>query len=93
MLATVMDSIRTNNAKFARNVEYLKEAANDDIIDERVEVADTHFRRETIDELEEAANMVEKLSPEVDLVQESAEINRILNATENITFEEMIGLE
>mgnify|MGYP004647044183 CR=1 FL=1 len=93
MLTTAMDSIRESNAKFARDVEYVKETANDDIIDARVEMAEAHFNNETISELEEAAAMVDRLSSEENVVEEKAEIDRILNADENLTFEEMVGIE
>lgn len=93
MLTTAMDSIRETNAKFARDVEYIKETANDDIIDARVEMAEAQFSHETIGELEEAADMVGKLSAEENVVEEKAEIDRILNAEENLTFEEMVGIE
>ena len=93
MLTTAMDSIRESNAKFARDVEYVKETANDDIIDARLEMAEAHFNNETIGELEEAAAMVDRLSSEENVVEEKAEIDRILNADENLTFEEMVGIE
>lgn len=93
MLTTTMDSIRRKNASFARDVEYIKETALDDEIDVRTEMADGQFRRETVEELVEAADMVKKLDDTEDPVQEATEIDRILNATENLTFEEMAGIE
>ena len=92
MLTNPIESIRIENAKFARNIEYIKETALDDQIDERVEAAESDYAPESIEELEEAAAMVNRLPEDEDPVEESAEIDRILNATENITFEEMANI-
>ena len=92
MLTNPIDSIRIKNAEFARDVEYIKETALDDEIDERVEAAESEYTPESIEELEEAAAMVNRLPEDEDPVEESAEIDRILNATENITFEEMANI-
>ena len=93
MLTNPIESIKLENAKFARDVEYIKETALDDEIDERIEVAESQYAGESYEELEEAVAMVNKMPAEEDLVQEAAEINRILNADENLTFEEMADLE
>ena len=92
MLTNPIESIRIENAKFARNIEYIKETALDDQIDERVEAAESEYYPESIEEMEEAAAMVNRLPENEDPVEESAEIDRILNATENITFEEMANI-
>ena len=92
MLTNPIESIRIENAKFARNIEYIKETALDDQIDERVEAAASEYYPESIEEMEEAAAMVNRLPEDEDPVEESAEIDRILNATENITFEEMANI-
>ena len=93
MLTNTIDSIREEKAKFARDIEYLKETAMDDIIDSRVEAAESQYVRETIEELEEAVSMVDRLPADDDMVAESAEVNRILNAETDLTFNEMIGIE
>ena len=92
MLTNPIESIRIENAKFARNIEYIKETALDDQIDERVEAAESEYYPESIEEMEGAAAMVNRLPEDEDPVEESAEIDRILNATENITFEEMANI-
>lgn len=93
MLVQPIDAIRESNASFLRDVEYLKETAIDDMIDERTEVAESVYETEKMEELIEAAEMVEKLPGDVDLVTESEEVQRILDATEDMTFEEMAGIE
>jgi hypothetical protein len=93
MLTSSLDTIREEKAKFARNVEYLRETALDDIIDTRVELAESRYVRETIEELEEAVSMVDRLPSEEDVMEESVEVERILNADTDITFNELIGIE
>lgn len=93
MLANPIDTIRENKARFLRDVEYLKETAIDDMIDERTEVAESVYETEKMEELIEAAEMVNKLSGDEDVVTESEEVQRILDAKEDMTFEEMVGIE
>lgn len=92
MVSNIIDSIRSERAKFARDVEYVKESVIEDTIDERLEVAESLFVRESEEELHEAAELVKSISSDIDTVQESAEIERILNAESNITFDEMLGI-
>ena len=89
MLTNPIDAMRYENAKFAREVEYLKEIALDDEIGDRVEVAESQYTGESVEELEEALTMVNRMPSDVDMIEEAAEINRILKADENLTFEEM----
>lgn len=93
MLVNTYDSIREQKAKFVRNVEYIKETSIDDIIDERVERAQSKYVSESIEELEEAVSMVNRLNTDDEAVAESTEIQRILDAEENISFNEMVGIE
>ena len=93
MLTSSLDTIREEKAKFARNVEYLRETALDDVIDNRVELAESRYVRETIEELEEAVSMVDRLPSEEDVMEESVEVERILNADNDLTFNELIGIE
>ena len=93
MLSGSLETIKRERAKFARDVEYLKEMAIDDVIDDRTEIAESLINKETIEELKEAADMVQKLSGEVNMVAANAEIDMIMNAESNITFDEMIGIE
>lgn len=92
MLSYTLNEIREARAKFIRDAEYAKETALDDIIDSRVEIAESVFEKETIDELMEAAELVDRLPDEEDLVAEAAEVSRILEAEKDITFEEMVGV-
>lgn len=95
MLKSSIDSLNESRAKFARNVEYLKETAIDDIVDERTEAAESTLVGETMEELNEALEMVNIMIVDSDdeLALESEEIQRILDAEDNISFNEMIGLD
>lgn len=93
MLSGSLETIKMERAKFARDVEYQKEIAFDDYIDERTEIAESLINKETIEELQEAADMVNRLSGEVNMVAENAEIERIMNAESDLTFDEMIGID
>lgn len=92
MLNNALENIRMEKAIFARDVEYVKEIALDDIIDTCTESAESMFERETMDELVEAAAMVDRLPSEEDITEEAVEISRILDAEDDISFEEMIGI-
>lgn len=91
MLNTTIDSMRVNRAKRARELEYLKEMANDDLIDSRIEYAESQYMRETSEELLEARALLDTISSE-DSKAEEAEINRILESDHDLSFDEMIGL-
>ena len=93
MLTNPVDSIREKNAKFLRDVEYIKETAFDDMIDERLEVAESMYEGETFDEIKEAMDLASKISGEDDVEESAKEIQRILDADEDITFNEMVGIE
>lgn len=93
MLTNTIDAIRKDRAKFARDIEYLKEMARDDELDLRVERAEEAYGTETIEELEEAADMVNQLTIEDEMAMESVEIETILNAEEDLTFDEMVGIK
>lgn len=93
MITKTFDDIKKERAKFARDVEYIRETAIDDVLDERVERAHAQFERETIEELEEAATMLDRLNTDDEAMTESTEIQKLLDAEENITFNEMVGIE
>ena len=92
MLVSPIEDIRRANAEFARDVEYLKETALDDQLDDRIAIAESQFEAETIEELEEALELVKRLPDEEDVVEEKAEVDRILSADKNLTFDEMVGI-
>lgn len=93
MLNNTIEEIRREKAEFARDREYLKETALDDEVDARMERVESMYVGETMEELEEAAEIIKKLPAEEDVMEERAEIEKILNSDENLTFEEMAGIE
>ena len=92
MLTGILESVKRDRAKSARNIEYLREMAREDVVDDRTEVAESQYVKETIEDYKEAAEMINQL-PSDDSKEEAAEIQRIMEATDDITFDEMIGIE
>ena len=92
MLTGILESVKRDRAKSARNIEYLREMAREDVVDDRTEVAESQYVKETIEDYNEAAEMIDQLSSD-DSKEEAAEIKRIMEATDDITFDEMIGIE
>lgn len=92
MLTGILESVKRDRAKSARNIEYLREMAREDVVDDRTEVAESQYVKETIEDYKEAAEMIDQLSSD-DSKEEAAEIQRIMEATDDITFDEMIGIE
>lgn len=90
MLNNSIDEIREERAKFAQKIEYLKETALDDVVDELTESAESEYERETMEELTEAADMLKSVSVDDELKEESVELDRILKSEDDITFEEMM---
>ena len=92
MLTGILESVKRDRAKSARNIEYLREMAREDVVDDRTEVAESQYVKETIEDYKEAAEIIDQLSSD-DSKEEAAEIQRIMEATDDITFDEMIGIE
>ena len=92
MLTGILELVKRDRAKSARNIEYLREMAREDVVDDRTEVAESQYVKETIEDYNEAAEMIDQLSSD-DSKEEAAEIQRIMEATDDITFDEMIGIE
>ena len=62
MLNYSVDSIREERARFARDVEYLREMANDDFTDERFFTLESKFgTNETYEDYLEAASIMEQI--------------------------------
>jgi hypothetical protein len=94
MLAGSVDAINRANASYARDLEYLKEAMYEDEIDARIEMLERNDGEiDTAEELLEAKEYAERLSGEEDEVISEAEVDRILNADHDLTFNEMAGIE
>lgn len=91
MLNYSVDSIREQRARFARDIEYLREMSNDDFTDDRFFALESKFgTSDTYEDYLEAASIMEKIT--VDDDEEELEVQRILEATEDISFDEMIDV-
>lgn len=90
MLNGVIDSIIKERATFIHEVEFIREMAKEDVIADRVEKAESQYVRETAEDLKEAKQMV--LDMPADESQDEKEIAKICESTEDMTFDEMIGI-
>jgi hypothetical protein len=64
--------------------------ANEDVIADRVDVAESQYVKESLNDLKDALAIVKEM-PDDDN-DDQREINTILEATEDLTFDEMLGL-
>ena len=92
MLTSTINNIAYDRAKRAREIEYIKEIAKDDVVDERVLAAESTIIKETTYDYLEAAELLDSISDD-DTALESAEIDRILSAEDDITFNEMADID
>lgn len=90
MLDNAINSIRKERAALAREIEYMRESMEDDKLDEIMESVEGSDSKAELIEAEAYANSVDVTEEETAI--ESVEIDRILNADHDITFDEMIGL-
>ena len=89
-----LDTLMSNNAEFALDLEYQKHIVNDDVIDNRLEVAENEVfcTKDTKSEITEAKAIINMIDINEELACESTEINRILESArrdEDITFDEI----
>ena len=68
MLRSSLVALQESRAKFARDVEYLRETALDDAIDERTDAAESTVVAESVDELTEALEMVDSMPVDMDYI-------------------------
>ena len=95
MIDTALESFRIEEATRARDLAYLMEDMDDDLIDECVEISESGDPALEANYDAEDAEMNELLEHMDDLPDtDDEEIQRILEATEDgLTFDQMIGLE
>ena len=91
MLISPIENIKRQRAETAREIEYLKESVLDSEIDDRLTVAEEQYVRESVDEYLEAKEELSLISESEDNAK-NIEVERILNADHDLTFEEMIGI-
>ena len=94
MLGSILNDIKLERAKNARDIEYLREMSIEDTLDDYVENAEAEVLGtiDTSDELLEAKTTLESMNDNDD-ESEKEEVQRIMEATEDMTFDEMINVE
>ena len=90
MLTGTLNKIREEKASRIRDVEYIREMAADDAVDDRLFELEMKNMHESGNIYAESAETVEQIPTDDSFRQE--EINRILNADHNLTFNEMLGI-
>lgn len=89
MLTGALNKMREERAKFARDVEELRQMYMEDAIDDREHEMDITFgTTDDPDELRAAADVLDKI-PEDDNFTDK-EINTILNSDHDLSFDELI---
>ena len=91
MLTGSINSMRQERAAKASDIEYLREMAREDAIDDRMMQLDNSLLTCDSSVIREATEAVDKIPTDDNFRQQ--EQNRILNATHDLTFDQMIGIE
>lgn len=90
MLTGTLNKIREERASRVRDVEYIREISSDDSIYDRLFDIEMTMVKESGNIYKEAAETVAQIPTDDSFVKE--EINRILNADHDLSFDEMIGI-
>lgn len=90
MLNGISDSIKRKNAEFIRDVEYIKEMAYEDALDDRLNCCTDDTPNLSMSSISNDVRFIDNLeeTPE----ESEAEVQRIMNSDRNLTFNDMIGL-
>lgn len=90
MLTGLLNSIRHDRATFIHEVAHIREIASEDDIADRVGVAESQYVKEDIDDLREAKQLYQEMT--IDDSRDEKEIQKILESTTDLTFDQMIGI-
>ena len=89
MLTGVLNKMREERAKFARDVEELRQMYMEDSIDDReAEIDIAYGAADDPDELRDAADVLDRIPEDDDFTDK--EINTILNSDSDLSFDELI---
>ena len=91
MITNILSSIQRDRANYARNLAYLREMSMDDEIDDRLDKVCNKFERATAEDYEKALETINEMANEYP-EEDEAELKRLMESTEDMTFEEMICL-
>ena len=90
MLTGTLNKIREERAARIRDIEYIREMAFEDAIDDRFFDLELMNLKETGNIYAEAAQTADQIPTDESFRDD--EINRILNADHNLSFDEMLGI-
>ena len=93
-MGSIFDSLKKRRAMYAHTMAYLHESTIEDSIDDCTEKVERKYMRESneLEAFQEAAQMLEEM-PEAFEHEDAAEINRMMEATEDLSFDKMIGIK
>lgn len=91
MIVGTLNKIREEKAALIRDVEYIREMVHEDAIDDRLFDIEMLNVKESGNIFAESAETVKQISTDDTFRKE--EINRILNAESNLSFDQMLGIE
>ena len=91
MLTGVLNKIREERATRLYDVTYIREMVMEDAIEDRFFYLDDKICEDIDTMFKEAAELVDHIPDDNGFRAE--EISRILNATRNISFDEMLGID
>ena len=90
MLTGTLNKIREEKAMRLRDIEYIREMAMEDSIDDRMMDLELRMTKESGNIYAESAQTAEQIPVDASFVNE--EVSRILNADHNLSFDEMLGI-
>lgn len=90
MITNLSDSIKRKNAEFIRDVEYIKETAYEDMLDERVQSFMEDASELSMGDIRSDLDELDNLNDDPE--QDEMEVQRIMTADKDITFNDMIGV-
>lgn len=89
MLTGALNKMREERARFARDIEELRQMYMEDAIDDReTEIDLTYGAADDPDELRAAADVLDKIPEDDDFTDK--EINTILNSDHDLSFDELV---
>lgn len=99
MLSNALNSIAREKAILSRNREYIESMDEDDLIEESVldldrrlsgDITDAIIGESSDDYDEVIESVIDDISPESDIDEE---VDRIVESTENLTIDQIMGIE
>ena len=95
MINTVLDEYKREEAAFYADLAHIVEGVNDEEVEHFMDLAESEDFEESFLEEDKDAADVEEFIERMDEIEDESdlEVERILEATEPLTYEQMIGLD